>query len=67
MDYNKAIESICYKFGQAVTEFEVIRWLRNFDESEWTMALEVLDKVVYYSSDRIDENLGNRGTGFCFR
>lgn len=23
MDYNKAIESICYKFGQAVTEFEV--------------------------------------------
>ena len=57
MDYNKAIESICYKFGQAVTEFEVFRWLRNFDESEWTMALDVLDKVVYYSSDRIDENL----------
>lgn len=57
MDYNKAIESICFKFGHAVTEFEVFRWLRNFDESEWAMALNVLDKVVYYSSDRIDEAL----------
>lgn len=45
----------------------MFRWLRNFDESEWTMALDVLDKVVYYPSDRIDENLGNRGTGSCFR
>ena len=33
MDYNKAIESICYKFGQAVTEFEVFRWLRNCKRS----------------------------------
>lgn len=57
MDYNNAIESICFKFGHAVTEFEVFRWLRNFDESEWAMALNVLDKVVYYSSDRIDEAL----------
>lgn len=57
MDYNKAIESICFKFGHAVTEYEVFRWLRNFDESEWAMALNVLDKVVYYSSDRIDEAL----------
>ena len=57
MDYNKAIECICFKFGHAVTEYEVFRWLRNFDESEWAMALNVLDKVVYYSSDRIDEGL----------
>lgn len=57
MDYNKAIESICFKFGHAVTEYEVFRWLRNFDESEWAIALNVLDKVVYYSSDRIDETL----------
>ena len=57
MDYNKAIESVCFKFGHAVTEYDVFRWLRNFDESEWTMALNVLDKVVYYSSDMIDENL----------
>lgn len=57
MDYNNAIESICFKFGHAVTEFEVFRWLRNFDESEWAMALNVLDKVVYYSLDRIDEAL----------
>lgn len=59
MDYNKAIESVCFKFGHAVTEYEVFRWLRNFDESEWAMALNVLDKVVYYSSDRIDEALKN--------
>ena len=57
MDYNKAIESVCFKFGHAVTEYDVFRWLRNFDESEWTMALNVLDKVVYYSSDMIDETL----------
>lgn len=57
MDYNLAIESICFKFGHAVTEFDVLRWLRNFDESEWDMALNVLDKVVYYSSDRIDWTL----------
>ena len=50
-------ESICFKFGHAVTEFDVFRWLRNFDESEWAMALNVLDKVVYYSSDSIDEML----------
>ena len=57
MDYNKAIESVCFKFDHAVTEYDVFRWLRNFDESEWTMALNVLDKVVYYSSDMIDEDL----------
>ncbi len=57
MNYNQAIESICFKFSHAVTEFDVFRWLRNFDESEWTMALNVLDKVVYYSSDSIDEML----------
>ena len=54
MDYNQAIESICFKFSHAVTEFDVFRWLRNFDESEWAMALNVLDKVVYFSSDSID-------------
>ena len=57
MDYNQAIESICFKFGYAVTEYEVFRWLRNFDENEWVYALNVLDKVAYYSSDRIDETL----------
>ena len=57
MDYNQAIESICFKFSHAVTEFDVFRWLRNFDESEWAMALNVLDKVVYFSSDSIDEML----------
>ena len=57
MDYNQAIESICFKFGQTLTEFDVFRWLRNFDEREWAMALNVLDKVVYYSSDNIDEML----------
>ena len=60
MDYNQAIESICFKFGHAVTEYDVFRWLRNFDENEWDMALNVLDKVVYYSSDRIDEALENQ-------
>ena len=57
MDYNQVIESICFKFGHAVTEFDVFRWLRNFNDSEWDMALNVLDKVVYYSSDRIDWTL----------
>ena len=57
MDYNQAIESICFKFGHALTEYDVFRWLRNFDESEWDMALNVLDNVVYYSSDRIDVTL----------
>lgn len=59
MDYNSIIESLCFKLGNAVTEYDVFRWLRNFDESEWDMALNVLDKVVYYSSDRIDETLEN--------
>lgn len=54
MDYNQAIESLCFKFGHAVTEYDVFRWLRNFDESEWALALNVLDKVIYYSSDSID-------------
>lgn len=57
MDYNSAIESFCFKVGHAVTEYDVFRWLRNFEEHEWDMALNVLDKVFYYSSDRIDETL----------
>ena len=57
IDYNKAIEGVCVKFGHAVTDHDVFRWLRNFDESEWITALCVLDKVMYYSSDRIDETL----------
>ena len=57
MDYNSIIESLCFKFGSAVTEFDIFRWLRNFEDNEWDMALNVLDKVVYYSSDRIDESL----------
>lgn len=52
-----AIEGICFKFGHAVTEYDVFRWLRNFDESEWDMALHVLNMVVYYSSDRISETI----------
>ena len=47
MDYNLAIESVCFKFGHAVTEYDVFRWLRDFGESEWPMALNVLDKVIY--------------------
>lgn len=54
MNYNQAIESLCFKFGHAVTGVDVFRWLQNFEEDEWAMALNVLDKVVYYSSDRID-------------
>ena len=57
MDYNVAIEGICFKFGHAVTEYDVFRWLRNFDESEWDMALHVLNMVVYYTSDRISETI----------
>lgn len=57
MDYNLAIESICFKFGYVVTEYDVFRWLRNFDECEWDMALSVLNMVVYYSSDRIAETV----------
>lgn len=57
MDYNQAIESICFKFGHALTGIDVFRWLRNFDENEWDLALTILDKVVYYSSDNIDEML----------
>ena len=26
MDYNKAIESVCFKFGHAVTEYDVFRY-----------------------------------------
>lgn len=57
MDYNNAIEAICFKFGYAVTEYDVFRWLRNFEDSEWDLALTVLNKVVYYSSDRIEETI----------
>lgn len=57
MDYNSIIESLCFKFGYTVTDYDIFRWLRNFEDSEWDIALNVLDKVVYYSSDRIDESL----------
>lgn len=48
MDYNKAIESVCFKFGHAVTEYDVFRWLRNFDESEWTMPTTATSNNINY-------------------
>ncbi len=29
MDYNKAIESVCFKFGHAVTEYDVWSIIRR--------------------------------------
>lgn len=57
MDYNELIDSICFRFRHAVTEYDIFRWLRNFKDEDWDIALSLLSKVCYYSSDDIDERI----------
>lgn len=50
---NLQIETLVYRFAHAITEADIVRWLMNFEEDYWSMAIKVLENVVYYSSDRI--------------
>ena len=50
---NLQIEALVYRFDHAITEADIVRWLMNFEEDYWSMAIKVLENVVYYSSDRI--------------
>ena len=47
------IEALAYRFDHAISEADILRWLSNFEEKQWSIALEILENVIYYSSDRI--------------
>jgi len=47
------VEPLVYRFDHAITESDIFRWLSNFEQTEWGVALTILENVVYYSSDRI--------------
>ena len=51
------IEALAYRFDHAISEADILRWLSNFKEKQWSIALEILENVIYYSSDRIFQTL----------
>lgn len=44
------INRIIQKFSNAITEFDVIAWLDNFERQDWKKALIVLESFEYYST-----------------
>lgn len=47
------VEALAYRFDHAISEVDILRWLSNFEEKLWPVAIEILENVIYYSSDRI--------------
>jgi len=46
-----------YQFDNQVTESDILRWLTNFDENEWGMAIRLLSEVQFFSEARCGEVL----------
>jgi hypothetical protein len=44
------INRIIQKFSYAITEFDIISWLDNFEREDWKKALIVLESFEYYST-----------------
>lgn len=58
-DYQHIIDSICDKFHNAITSFEIIAWLDNFDRKDWNKALIVLENFEYFSTNDIVKEFEN--------
>jgi hypothetical protein len=52
-NYENIIKAICSRFHHHITEIKVINWLDNFDRSDWTKALIVLNSFEYYTSKEV--------------
>lgn len=51
--YRNQIEIICNRFNNAISHLDIIEWLTNFKEEDWTKALIVLSNFEYYSTNDV--------------
>ena len=46
-----------HRFDEQITESDILKWLYNFEDTDWESALTLLNKVCYYSENRCVKNL----------
>jgi orotate phosphoribosyltransferase len=52
-DYQNVIDNAYNKFNNSISQIDIIAWLENFDTSDWTKALIVLNNFEYFSTNDI--------------
>jgi hypothetical protein len=52
-DYKEIITMLCDKFQNVISPMDIIKWLENFEETDWKKALTVLTHFEYFSIDDI--------------
>jgi hypothetical protein len=52
-NYQHITDSICDKFHNVISSFDIIAWLDNFERKDWKKALIVLENFEYYSTNEI--------------
>lgn len=46
------LTTLRYRFDEQFSEADILAWLYNFDESDWAVALTLLNQVSFYSEAR---------------
>ena len=46
------LTTLRHRFDEQVSEADILAWLYNFDEADWTVALTLLNQVSFYSETR---------------
>jgi hypothetical protein len=52
-DYQDIIDVLCDKFQNIISQIDIMKWLKNFEESDWKKALTVLTHFEYFSINDI--------------
>lgn len=52
-NYENIIDAICDRFQNIITPLKIVNWLDNFDKSDWSKALIVLNSFEYYTTKDI--------------
>lgn len=53
------IKLICTRLKDVITQFQVMRWLKNFNDNEIEMALSILEVVTYFDDNDMFEGYKN--------
>lgn len=53
------IKLICTRLKNVVTQFQVLRWMKNFNDDEIEMALSILEVVTYFDDNDMFEGYKN--------
>jgi hypothetical protein len=58
-DYEEIINLISDRFNNSLSQLDIIRWLENFEKTDWKKALNVLNSFEYYSTKDIIKEYEN--------